>query len=296
MYAMTEEFWRPLGFDGDAAADYDVLNDGVPEWMAESFWQWVGKRFSVNRRHSGSSGWYTNFDPNLLRDVEQVCRIQAPYTGYKVNEGMSLLRAVAPKSGSELRVADYVLSLGRPGDEPDLLEEVLRQSGSRWTVGTRAGKPGLVRRVPEGAQVNAEFVMASAGQAGARLRQAWERAFGVSPDPTGAYALAVRAVEDAAVPVVVPKQENATLGHVIGQLRHDDDWSLPLTREHDEAPTRETVVRMCQALFKGHHDRHGGVPGAPETVSQEEAEAAVTLAVPLVQWFASGQVARRPQV
>lgn len=293
---MTEELWRPLGFDGDAGADYDVLNDGVPEWMAESFWQWVTKRFTFSYREPGLAGIYTKFNTTLLRQVEQICRLRAPYAGENMYDGMTLLRQVTKHSGSELQVADYILSLGIPGDEADVLEVVLRQSGSRWAVGTRAGRPGLVRRVPEGAQVNAEFVMASAGQAGARLRQAWERAFGVSPDPTGAFALAVRAVEDATIPVVVPKQANATLGNVIGQLKVDGDWSLPLTREDDEAPTCETVLRMCKALWKGHHDRHGGVPGAPETVSQEEAEVAVTLAVPLVQWFASGQVARRPQV
>jgi hypothetical protein len=135
--------------------------------------------------------------------------------------------------------------------------------------------------------------MASAGAAGIKLAQAWERAFGVSPDPTGAYALAVRAAEDASIPVVVPNQTGATLGHVIGQLAVDGDWSLPLTREDADAPTSSLVLGTTKALWRGHHDRHGGGPGLP-SVAQEEAETAVTLAVSLVQWFASGMVARRP--
>lgn len=291
---MTEELWRPLGFDGEAAADYDVLNDGVPPWMASSIWQWVRMHMSRSVRSGVGAGHPSlYFSVETAREVERVCRLHIGYYSTDLTRGLDATRAAAERAGAELRVVDYLLS--RSTSNEDTLERVLKEGGSAWTVGTRAGVPGLVRRVPEGAQINAESVMASAGQAGARLRQAWERAFGLSPDPTGAYAFAVRAVEDATVPVVVPKQANATLGHVIGQLKTDGDWSLPLTREDDEAPTCETVLRMCQALWKGHHDRHGGVPGAPETVSQEEAEAAVTLAVPLVQWFASGQVARRTQ-
>jgi hypothetical protein len=292
---MTDELWRPLGFDGSAAADYDVLKDGVPEWMAASIWQWVRSHMLYTARSGIGAGVSRSyFSVEIARQVERVCRLQIGYYSSDLAEGVRATREAAERAGAELRVVDYLLSCSKSNEET--LERILAEGGSAWTVGTRAGEPGLVRRVPEGAQVNAEFVMASAGQAGTRLRQAWERAFGVSPDPTGAYALAVRAVEDATVPVVVPKQTDATLGNVIGQLKSDGDWSLPLTREHDEAPTSETVVRMCQALYKGHHDRHGGAPGAPGTVSQEEAEAAVTLAVPLVQWFASGQVARRPQV
>jgi hypothetical protein len=64
MYAMTEEAWRPLGFDGDAATDYDVLNDGVPEWMAESFWQWVTKRFS----RGGARSRRSTYVPQLVQD------------------------------------------------------------------------------------------------------------------------------------------------------------------------------------------------------------------------------------
>ena len=127
-----------------------------------------------------------------------------------------------------------------------------------------------------------------------RARRSWhkqERAFGISPDPTGAYALAVRAAEDAAIPVVVPKQAGATLGHVIGQLAKDGDWSLPLTREDVDATTASIVLAQCRALWKGHHDRHGGTAGAGP-VTQAEAETAVSLAVPLVQWFGSGMVAR----
>ena len=39
---MTEEIWCPLGVDTEEEiAAYDVLHDGVPEWMAPQFWEWI---------------------------------------------------------------------------------------------------------------------------------------------------------------------------------------------------------------------------------------------------------------
>ncbi|AJW40486.1 hypothetical protein NY08_2463 [Rhodococcus sp. B7740] len=51
------------------------------------------------------------------------------------------------------------------------------------------------------------------------------------------------------------------------------------------------MLGMMQMLWVGQTDRHGGPAsvGIPP-VSQSEAEAAVMLAVPLVEWFTSGKV------
>ncbi|WP_163544335.1 hypothetical protein [Occultella kanbiaonis] len=189
---------------------------------------------------------------------------------------------------------DYLLQKQQPSaDALRAVQEILDAGRSAYTVGRRDRRPGLERRVPGGVQSAAEAVTAGSGRAGERLASAWREAFGLGPDLSKVYAEAVKAVEDAAIPVVVPKQASATLGHVIGQLCKDGDWSLPLTREDSAAPSSETVLRMCQGLWKGHHDRHGGDPNAPAQVSQAEAEAALFLAVPLVQWFTSGAVVRR---
>jgi hypothetical protein len=285
---MSEEVWRPLGFDGDEAATYDALYDGIPTWMHASFWQWMRRQFGVK---GDSRSAYLYLNTSLLLDVERVCRLRVGYEGRDLTQGMAHLQATVGKAGRELQVADYLLS--RPyATARDSLDKVLHESGSAWKVGERAGKPGLVRRVPEGVQDNADAVMTSSGTAGATLAQAWERAFGINPDPIGAYALAVRAVEHAAIPLVVPKQKDPTLGHVVGQMERDGDWSLPFNLQDDRARTADVVVGMVRALFKG-HDHHGGSPDSPGAVTQDEAEAAVTLAVPLVQWFASGMVARR---
>ena len=53
------------------------------------------------------------------------------------------------------------------------------------------------------------------------------------------------------------------------------------------------VPGMMRALWAGQTDRHGGDSDPALVITQEVAETAVLLAVPLVQWFTSGAVARR---
>jgi hypothetical protein len=246
---------------------------------------YVGDNFGYGRR-------FATFDAGRARDAERVLRFVVGYYGEGLDSGMRSLIRATTKEGKEIQLADYLLAVGK-GADGGTLDRVLLQSGSAWSVGERSGRPGLVRRLTEGVQANTDAVIQASGKAGRTLARAWESAFGVSPNPSDAYRLAVRAVEHAAVPVVVPKQSAATLGHVIGQLKTDGDWGLPLTREDTDSPTAATVLGLCRALWKGHHDRHGdGDDSTPDDVSQQEAEVAVIMAVTLVQWFASGTVKR----
>lgn len=174
----------------------------------------------------------------------------------------------------------------------DELEGILLAGGSLWKVGQRGGFAGLERRVPEGVQVAAEAAIAVPGNAGSLLSEAWHAAFGLNPDYEKAYAKSIKAVEAAAIPVVSPNHTGATLGTVIGQMRADGDWALAMTREHPTHTTAQVVIGNMQALWTGQNDRHAGQPGYAAS-TQAEAEAAVMLAVPLVQLFSSGAVARR---
>ncbi|MBX9151808.1 hypothetical protein HCG77_28960 [Rhodococcus qingshengii] len=171
---------------------------------------------------------------------------------------------------------------------------MLVEAGSAWKVGVRAGRLGLEKRVPEGVQVAAESTFAITGNAGRQLAEAWAAAFGVDPDPSKAYSRAVKAVEDAAIPVVSPLNGNATLGTVIRDIENQGDHKLPMTREHPNAIQGDVLVGMLRVLWVGQHDRHGNSALPP--VSQEEAEAAVVLAVTLVDWFATGKIKRRKKI
>lgn len=171
------------------------------------------------------------------------------------------------------------------------LEEMLADSGSAWRVGQRLGNAGLERRVPEGVVEAAETVMTSSGTAGVLLSEAWRSLYGHSPDYEEAYEKAIKAVEEAGVHVVCPSNGKATLGTMARDMENQKDWALPLG-EDAKHPSRDVVYRMVQSLWAGQESRHGG--NGYRKPTQEEAEAAVLLAVPLVQWFVSGTVARRP--
>ena len=138
-----------------------------------------------------------------------------------------------------------------------------------------------------------EHVAATANdEASLHLRQAWQATYGRDPEPSRAYGEAVRAVEAASCPLVLPKDPRPTLGKVIARLRDQpDDWQLVLPGEH-EAEGIAALRVMLQLLWTAQRSRHAGGPDTREQLLTE-AEAAVPLAVTCVHWFASGFVKRR---
>lgn len=171
----------------------------------------------------------------------------------------------------------------------DALEVLLRAGGSEWRVGSRAGDPGLEKRVPQGVADAAEAVMAQSATAGALLSEAWHAAYGRNPDPEEAYEKAIKSVEEAGTGVVSPKNVRASLGTMARDMGNQNDWALPLGDE-PKHPSADVVYKMVQSLWAGQESRHGG--NGYRKPTPEEAESAVLLAVPLVQFFSAGLVAR----
>jgi hypothetical protein len=263
--------------------------------MAESFWDWMRKRFSQTQLTDpfDFESYEVFLNQDLVRQVGRRCRIVLSNYGHDLDSGMKAVRTDAESQNAELVIADYLLSTQTKEEPANDLNTILEESGSSWKVGTRAGVSGLIRRVPEGVQFAIDETISSGGHAGQRLAEAWGAAFGIDPDPSRAYSLAVKAVEDAAVPVVSPKDTSATLGKINSQIRNTGDWSLPLQREDEYAPTSSTLLSMMKMLWAGQADRHGGHHDPDLVITQEAAEVAVMTAATLVQWFTSGAVARR---
>lgn len=289
---MSERAWRPLGVDTEnEIAEYDALHDGLPEWMAAAFWAWVHGQITEVRSYSDGSGRVAMLNESLTEQMCQTLRIALPNlrmsyvdiaNGKKQLSGaMSALREF-PRP---LQIADYLLAHTAGKQASSEFTDLLLRSNSAWTVGERLGLLGLVRRVAEGVQVSLDDVMVRAGQAGVRLAKAWGALYGLNPDPSHAYNLAIKAVEDAAIPVVSPTNRSATLGSVIAQMEQQGDWELPLDREHAKAPSGDSLIAMMRMLWHGQFDRHGGQPLVAGDVSFDEAQIAVGLAVTLVSWF-----------
>lgn len=296
--AVSDGTWRPLGIDSEEqVAEYDALHDGVPAWMDASFWVWVGDGVTIYRRYSDGSGSVAMLDTLLAEEMCQRLQIPLPnLRSTRVDSGVGARQLggvtdILKRHAHPVQIADYLLA-NKGHAKADVLDALLERSRSAWKVGTRSGRPGLVRRVPLGVQVAADSVMAHAGRAGLRLAKAWEELYGLISNPSEAYRMAILAVEDAAVPVVSPKNLSASLGTILRQIEDQTDWRLPMGREHANAASDEVLVGMMRMLWHGQHDRHGGQPSAPGNVSTDEAAVAVSLAVTLVHWFDAGLIAR----
>jgi len=194
------------------------------------------------------------------------------------------LAAAHPEKGLDL--VDFLLHVMREYRLPQLqslaagIEEILADGGSASRVA--ADRAGLERRVPEEVAFRAREEMSADTKAAAHVRAAWTDVYGRHPNPSQGYREAVKAVEAAAIPVICPNDPTATLGKIIGQLRVQRDlWATSLSPQGRDGI--DLAIGMLEVLWKSQLDRHG-TPDAnvPISVSLEEAEAALHLALTLV--------------
>jgi hypothetical protein len=194
---------------------------------------------------------------------------------------------IPPEAGLADWIPDYRWSKGSSAEAVEQLDRLLEDAGSAFTVDWF--QRCLRRRVDATVTVAAEQTMAAAPSR--HLQEAWTAVYGRHPDPAKAYDEAIRAVEAAAIPVLLPKGTTETLGTVRAHLRDaGGKWTLAIegANEGDVAP----LTAMIELLWTGHVARHAGGPNyRPQR--QDEAEMAVHLATTLVQWFISRAVRPR---
>lgn len=289
---MTNQ-WRPLGADENDSEDLEGPHEGVPSWLERSLWDWIDSFFIVTQ----TSGTYRfeNFNDELARRVERMCRVPINYSGRERVYGQPAVHRSFSDESLRLRLVDYLLAFEATPVEQDELNLILHEAGSVWTPGARAGSVGLLRRVDESlTEAVAEAV--GHGHAGQRLARAWNSAFGLQPNPSTAYSLAIKAIEDAAKPVVTPNDAGATLGRINGQITADPRWTLPFQRADSKYTSNDALAALLRTIWAGQVDRHGGdvEPGEqePVAVTSEAAEATVVLAVAIVHLFTTGAVTR----
>ncbi|MEU4730805.1 hypothetical protein [Streptomyces sp. NPDC023588] len=192
----------------------------------------------------------------------------------------------------------FPLELGLKTDSSTAfaLTMLLDNAGSAYRVADDGG--GLELRVSPGVSealrqtVTDAAAAPSAGSAADHLTAAWRAAYGLHPDPVGAYSEAIKAVECAAHAIIQPNHTKATLGTMLGELkgaRHKFSTAISAPAGDPITP----VEAMMSALWEGQTSRHGAqTVTVPETL--EAARAGVNLAAALVQWFVSGAVIRTP--
>lgn len=276
--------WVPIGAEPGFR---ETMVKGIPVWMEAPLDEWYMEYIGA-----GDTAW------NMLVAFDLDAK-NNPATSVFSNSTFSRMRASVSEE-KILEFLDFVVyaSLTDERDYMHLnsedrayaLEGVLSASGSEWRVGQRNGLHGLEKRLAPAVQDATDMVVNGTGNANYLLSEAWHALRKRNPDAEEAYEKAVKAVEEAAIPVVLPKETTATLGKVLAAMRSQRTWDLPLTLKGEEGgPTM--LISMIERLWKGQTSRHGANGYRKPTV--EEADSAVMLAVVLVYWFCEGAVQRR---
>ena len=270
----SSEMQRPplsVRHNNEALEAYRELHEGIPDWMMQGVGEWAVQVLS----HASD-----------LQAAEQYFRIGLDWAAIQSSheEGVAQLLAF-----EDLDVLDYCLGIYYHPDHAAELREILDRSGSAWTVGTDddEGLWCLKRRVDVTVLAAANEEMEQRSNAAEYLRRAWHHVYGRNPNPSTAYHDAVRAVEAAARPGRDPNDDRATLGKMILALEDKPGKWETVIGDVD------TVRKMMATIWKSQSDRHGTDDTTRSlNVSQPAAEAAVQMAVTLVQLFRTGAIRR----
>lgn len=255
--------------------------DGVPPHLRATLIHWVEAQLGFRSSHG--------LLQRRMMLVASAVGINLQRPSWESSAQLDEIRDVCLQDEDTfLDVIDALLQV-TDGAGADELETQLRIGGSVWTVAD--DRKRLQHRVDPTATEAYRRATVAQDRASEELRTAWNEIYGRDPNPSDAWDHAIKAVEAALIPIVVPNKAKATLADVLGQLKASpQEWRLLLTTsstETAEIPTVEAALR----LMWPNPDRHGGT-GPSRTPPPAEAEAVVQLAVLIVQWARAGFLTR----
>jgi len=173
------------------------------------------------------------------------------------------------------------------------VDRILAAARSEWT----ATEEGLVRRADPTAQAAFEQATATPGSASTELKEAWRNAYGRDGDPSDAWDHAIKAVEAILLPTIVPKQDQAKIGQVVGELASSGDkWDVGMLFNQSGSPRTpptapvEALLGMLRLIYPN-PDRHTG--SDHRTPTPEESRVVVQLAIAVVQWALEGLISKK---
>jgi hypothetical protein len=280
--------FRPLFSRGKRDPVVDVLQSGIPAYLQEPVRDWLRDvLWSEGSAYRGPGP-----REGLLRSMQMILRLDPPLN-WRGGAETALGSVLSGTEGDEefgLTVVDFLLRFQASKEQVDRMSAYLRMAGSEWEISPIHGAEGyqLTQRSLGPVKESIEELQTDSQRAHHHLMTAWSNLVGRKPNPSTAYREAVRAVEAVAKPVVSPKNKKATLGTIIRDLRSKPEkWEVAL----DKA-TASDVADMADLLWTSQLDRHGtDDEQTPLTVSPDEADAAVHIAIGLTRMF-SGKLIR----
>ncbi|MEU5163833.1 hypothetical protein AB0G74_30050 [Streptomyces sp. NPDC020875] len=313
---MTTSPWQPLS-DREAGLPVDqTVHEGVPEHLEPGLRSWikelvvpeslVHRVVAALRLNSGAHAFGNDRLPSSARDLSRVpadllldvvdCLLYLDVGEVAHHEYL----VKHPNTTSPLAVI-----FAKPAkfvNPVDTLDALLADSASAYQVReeddvSHAGLERVVEATVADSAVTAMQQAESSGRedASVYLRSSWAKAYALRPDASGAYIDAVRAVEAVAIPLYASADPRPTLGAVIRELNDNGKAYSMVILDNKAVPAKvDTVLSLMKLLWHGHRDRHpGGQTSAPITL--EAAQAAVHIAVLLVQLLSTTAVTSSPQ-
>ena len=261
----------------EIAQRFGVLRRDVAEWLLIPLHMWMEANIPQyhDQRIGGSSVVY--IEKEWIVDFSTSLRMQFP------------LRVTEIPHDRYLDVIDRILYRGVHEAQRTELDHILSQGGSLW----RATERGLERRVEAELQSAADSVFDKKERYAQYLREAWQKAWGLNPDASGAYWDSARAVEAAYKPIVSPDNKTTTLGTIIRDVSNKPTKFRVrlqiMIQPGDGSDNVKRIVAMLELLWKSEFDRHSSDDETvPLNVSIEEAQDAVALATILVHLAQQG--------
>lgn len=288
---MTAGKWTRLSIrESGRAEEFEALVSGVPAWLEQPLIDWLNDTYLLEDDEDDIFREQKVPIRTSIRNLQMNLRL----TGIEWNDDWeayySLLDCLRSDGEALLDAVDYVLNEGRPRAHAiSELRNRLYASGSAWTVGPDGRS--LTRRVLAEAQASAQEAIARGDRETEYLCAAWRYAYGRNPQPGSAYRDAVRAIEAVICPLVIPNDSVGTLGKAIAVLRDAPAGKFGSIFDDNPrgTPPVDLIRGILELVWTNQIDRHGTANSeVPINVSQEQAEAAVQIAVLILQWVRSG--------
>lgn len=257
--------------------DFFVLREGLPDWLKRPMWSFLASTVSV-------------YGP-MGRQISPVfIDMLAGLTGHSLpQDSQDLVSVLSGNDELLLDAVDYAMAWTR--EEPiwkhvQDLNTHLDNARSIYTIGRDdSGRYEIQYRQPPELTQIVEEATSRRDRSARHLQEAWSNAFKRDANLNAAGAAAVKAVEVAAKPVIIPDNNKATLGQIISAMRDKaEKWET----DSEADGGIEAITDMMDQIWKGHH-RHGDET-KPFEASAAGTQMIVHLAVLLVHWFNEGKI------
>lgn len=283
------EPWRAWDADDEEYAERLVVRSLIPDPLRPALRAWLRRELHDDRTFGGQTSF------GLVNSLQSALQVTFGFIDGPVDTA-ALVTAIEERGDRfMIRVVDFSLadytSEETPWDPmPSEVEELqwhLDQNMSAVTTHLAGGVYRITRRLPEGVEDVAQAAVDAANAtAGRHLSKAWQEARSLNPDTSAVMTEAIRAVEAAAGPVVIPNDLRPSLGKIVSALKDNGKWTIGLPRRDDGRPDqRQILIGMLEVLAFAETQRHSG-----DDPSGREAMTHVQLASTLVSWFSIGAI------